>query len=516
MRDLRAFRRVVDRFGERTALVTTAGTERTYAELGRRTDALANALDSRVSDARTASLLRNGTAAIEMMLAAQKRGRANAQLSFRGAVGELRRMVETAEAETLVYDEANAEMAEAVLDELEFDVALYTGDDVPERPNVESYEQAIQSAGRDYDAVEDPDGETGVLYTSGSTSEPKAILEDQRRVWMGGTQAVMEMSLDPTDVALVTTPWYHDVTTVAWIYPHLQVGATLVLQPEFIPPESLTLMDEHDVTGLLAVPAQLEALLDLYDEESYDLSALSYVRTGGAVVPPSLVERVRDRMTEGVHNTYGLTEGIANLTHAYPDEQLESPGTVGNATFTWDLRVVEAAPPNEDPDPMATVGRGKTGELIGKGPSASGYLDSPEAEARLFIEGGWLRTMDVAYIDDHGRLHIVDRVDNMLVSGGENIYPQEVELALEDHTDVREAAVVGVPDDKWGERVSAVVVGDVSADALDEHCRDHDELADFKRPRSYVVTDEPLPRSDTGTLLRDDIRSAHFDDKIQT
>lgn len=511
MRDLRAFRRTVDRYSERTALVTAHGAETTYGELGRRTDALANALDTRVGDARTASLLRNSPAAIEMMVAAQKRGRANAQLSFRGAAGELRRMVETAEAEMLVYDAANAEMAEAVLEEVTFDVALYVGDDVPDRPDVEPYERTIDSGGTGYDAVEDGDAETGVLYTSGSTSEPKAILEDQRRVWMGSTQAVMEMSLDPSDVALVTTPWYHDVTTVAWIYPHLQVGATLVLQPEFVPPKSLALMDEHDVTGLLAVPAQLEALLDVYEERSHDLSALSYVRTGGAVVPPSLVERVRERMTEGVHNTYGLTEGITNLTHAYPDEQLESPGTVGNATFTWDLRVVEAARPDEDPDPTATVDRGETGELIGRGPAASGYLDSPEAEARLFVDGEWLRTLDVAYVDDHGRLHIVDRVDNMLVSGGENIYPQEVELALEDHPSVREAAVVGVPDDEWGERVAAVVSGDVSPDLLDEHCRDHDELADFKRPRSYVVIDESLPRSDTGTLLRADIREEHFE-----
>jgi len=511
MNDLRAFRRVVDRYGDRTALVDADGTSRTYTELGRRTDALANALDARLGGARTASLLRNGPAAIEMMLASQKRGRANAQLSFRGAAGELRRMIETAGADALVYDAANAEMAERVLDQTDLDVALYVGDDVPDRPGVESYAAAVESAEGGYDAVEDPDAETGVLYTSGSTSQPKAILEDQRRVWLASSQAALEMRLSPDDVALVTTPWYHDVTTVAWIYPHLQVGATLVLQPDFVPPETLRLLDEHDATGLLAVPAQVEALLDAQEAGDYDLSALSYVRTGGAVVSPSLVERVRDRMTEGVHNTYDLTEGISNLTHAYPDEQLESPGTVGNASFNWDLRVVEAAGPDEAPDPTATVDRGETGELLGRGPFTDGYLDSPDEEERLFVDGEWLRTMDVAHVDDHGRLHIVDRVDNMLVSGGENIYPQEVELALAAHPSVREVAVVGVPDEEWGERVAAVVVGDVSTDALDGYCLDHDDLADFKRPRSYVVTDDALPRSDTGTLLREEIRRTYFD-----
>lgn len=509
MRDLRAFDRVATRHGERTAIIGTDGETRTYTELDRRTDALADAVDRRVGDGRTAALLLNGPAAIEMMIAAQKRGRANAQLSFRGAVGELVEMLRTAEADGLVFDAANAEMARGVLDKLDLEFALCVGCD-PERPEVERYEDAVVAADNDYDATVDRDAETGILYTSGTTSKPKAVLQDQRRVWLGASQAVMEHGLTPTDVALVTTPWYHDVTSIAWIYPHLQVGATLVLQPEFVPSEALSLLDGHDITGLLAVPAQLNALLDALDDGEYDVSALSYIRTGGAVVPPSLVERVRERMTEGVYNTYGLTEGISNLAHAYPEQQLANPGTVGHASFNWELRVVEAAELDEDPDPTATVDRGETGELIGRGPCVDGYIDSPEAEERLFV-GEWLRTMDVARVDDSGGLHIVDRVDNMLLSGGENIYPQEVELALEDHHDVRAAAVLGLPDDEWGERVVAVVVSDsVTSEELEEHCLAHDTLANFKRPRSYAVTSEPLPRTDTGTLRYDAIREQYF------
>ena len=511
MKDLRAFRRVVRRYGDRTALVDESGDTRTYSELGRRTDALARALNERLGDGRTASLLNNSPAAVEMMLAAQKRGRANAQLSFRGAAGELCEMVSVAEADALVYDEANAEMAEAVLDRMELDAALYVGDGKPSRADAERYEAVVEAATPTYQAVQDPEAETGVLYTSGTTSTPKAVLQDQERVWLGAAQVVMELGLGPNDVALVTTPWYHDVTTVAWIYPHLQVGATLVLQSVFEPPKTLDLLEAHDVTGLLAVPAQLEALLDAEAAGSYDLSALSYVRTGGAVVSPSLVERVRARMTEGVYNTYGLTEGISNLTHAYPEEQLDNPGTVGSASFNWEIRVVEAADPDEDPDPTAVVDRGESGELIGRGPFVDGYIDSPMAEERLFVGDEWLRTMDVAHVDENGGLHIVDRVDNMLVSGGENIYPQEVEMVLEGHPAVSAAAVVGIPDDEWGERVAAVVVAEgVSAAELDDYCQRHDSLADFKRPRSYAVTSDSLPRSDTGTLLRDEIRKTYF------
>jgi len=511
MQDLRAFRRSVKRHGDRTALVSESGETQTYTELDRRTDALARALDERIGDGRTASLLDNGSAAVEMMLAAQKRGRANAQLSFRGAAGELCEMVRVADADALVYDGANAEIAEEVLDRMDLDASLYVGDDEPARASAEQYEAAIESTEPGYQATEDPDAETGVLYTSGTTSRPKAVLQDQRRIWLGASQVVMELGLDPNDVALVTTPWYHDVTTVAWIYPHLQVGATLVLQSAFDPPETMDLLEEHDVTGLLAVPAQLEALLDVEEAGSYDLSTLSYIRTGGAVVAPSLVERVRSRLTKGVYNTYGLTEGISNLSHAYPEEQLENPGTVGNASFNWELRVVEAADPDQDPDPTAVVGRGESGELIGRGPFVDGYIDSPEAEERLFVDEEWLRTMDVAHVDETGGLHIVDRVDNMLVSGGENIYPQEVEMALQDHPAVSAVAVVGVPDDEWGERVAAVVVSEgVTPEELEDYCLTHDDLADFKRPRSYVVTSDSLPRSDTGTLLREEIRRSYF------
>lgn len=509
MEDLRAFNRSVVRHGERTAVRSPDGREYDYSELDRRTDALANAFDDRISDGRTASLLLNGPAAIEMMITAQKRGRANAQLSYRGSVGEVQHMVTVANARALVFDEANADLAYEVMDQTEIDTGIYVGDRLPDDSGVERYEDVISSNDRDYPTSLDGSAESAVLYTSGTTSKPKAVLQDQQRAWRASSQVVMEHGLRPTDVALVTTPWYHDVTTVAWILPHLQVGATLVTQPRFVPDETLSLLERYEITGLLAVPAQLNALLNLYQEQ-HDLSNLNYVRTGGALVSPTLVNRIRERMTEGVHNTYGLTEGFANLAHAYPEQQIEHPGTVGHASFNWELRVVEAVEASDTPDPDATVDRGESGELLGYGPATDGYLDNPEAEERLFVDG-WLRTMDIARIDEDGGLHIVDRVDNMIVSGGENIYPQEVELVLEDHPDVDAAAVVGVADEEWGERVAAVVVAeDVSEADIEKHCRDHTDLANFKRPREYVITTDSLPRTDTGTIRRDAVIDRYY------
>lgn len=516
MRNVHAFRRSARRFPDRAAVRSLDGTTYTYAELDSRTDALAAALDERLGDGRCAGLLLNGSPAIETMVAAGKRGRANVQLSFRGAPSELASMLETADARGVVFDDANAEAALEAADRADLDVAVHAGTaDLETDRDVEDYEAVLADAPGEYDPTERSGDESAILFTSGTTSEPKAVLQDQERAWIASSQAVMEMSLTPEDVLLVPTPWYHDVTTVTMILPALQVGATLVPQPAFDPGETLEAIEAYGVTVTLAVPTQLEAMLEAYDVGDYDLSSLRVVRTGGATVPPSLVERVREHLAEGVHNTYGLTEGFANLTHAYPEEQVENPGTIGHASFAWEeVRVVAAAEPPEQPDPEATVEEGGVGEMIARGPHTDGYIDRPEAEAALFVEDAsgdrWLRTGDVVRVDDAGGLHVVDRTDNMVVTGGENVYPQEVERALEGHPDVREVAVVGLSHDRWGQQVAAVVVGATDEGALDRYCLEHDELADFKRPRRYAFADEPLPRSDTGTLLRERIVESYF------
>ena len=145
---------------------------------------------------------------------------------------------------------------------------------------------------------------------------------------------------------------------------------------------------------------------------------------------------------------------------------------------------------------------------------SDGYIDNPEAGAKTYFDG-WLRTRDVATVDEDGYLYIVDRVDNMIVSGGENVYPAEVEATLEAHPDVEEVCVFGLDDEQWGQIVTAVVVtdSDLTAEQLDEYCLETESLADFKRPREYAVTSDPLARSDTGTVLRNDLVEKHFPDR---
>ncbi|WP_324760791.1 class I adenylate-forming enzyme family protein [Haloarcula montana] len=510
-----AFARSVRCYPDETAIITEAGRSITYATLDQRSTRLANALQQRIGDGRCAVLALNGLPAIESMLANNKRGVGTVQLSYRAPPAELERMVETASARALVFDDDNAEVALDLLDRDGFEAAIHAGDREIDHDLVESYEAVVADADADSDPALPVGDECGILYTSGTTDTPKAVPFDQEQLWYGAIQVVMEHGVDETDTALCTTPWYHMVTTDAWLYPHLVAGATIVLQSSFDPAASLALIEEHDATGLLAVPTQLTALNDVQREADFDVGTLAYIRTGGSIVTEDLVEETTEQLTDQVYNTYGMTEAGPDLTFAHPSAQDDHPGTIGKESFSWEIRVVETAPLDEHPDPEATVDAGQRGEIIARGPGKSeGYIDNPEAASKTYFDG-WLRTRDVATVDEDGYLYIVDRVDNMIVSGGENVYPAEVETVIEDHPDVEEVCVFGLDDEQWGQVVTAVVVtdSDLTAEQLDDYCLETESLADFKRPREYAVTSDPLARSDTGTVLRNRLVEDHFPDR---
>jgi len=511
-----ALDRTVRCYPDRPAVVTDDGRSVTYAELDDRATRLANALAERVGTERCAVLSVNTVAAIESMFAGNKRGVATVQLSYRATVEELTEMADTAAATAVVFDDHNADAALALLDRDVFEVAVHAGDREIDRGAVESYEAVLDDADPELEPALPAGEECAVLYTSGTTSVPKAVPFDQEQLWYGAIQGVMEHGIDETDTALCTSPWYHMVTTDAWLYPHFVAGATVVLHSTFDPEEALALIADHEVTGLLGVPTQLKALngVQRAAETPYDTDSLRYIRTGGAVVTEDLVEATHEYLSNHLYNTYGMTEAGADLTFAHPTAQADHPGTIGKEAFSWELRVVESPGLSETPDPAATVDAGERGEIIARGPGmSSGYIDNDEAEAKSYFDG-WLRTRDVAEVDEDGFLYIVDRVDNMIVSGGENIYPAAVERVLDTHPGVAEACVFGRDHEEWGEVVTAVVVAEAGADLtdgdLDDHCLGHDGLADFKRPRSYAITHDPLPRSDTGTVRRDKLVETYF------
>jgi fatty-acyl-CoA synthase len=508
MRFIDTFRRSVRCHGSDLAVVTDDGRRFTYEEFDERSTRLSNAVEDRIGDGPLASLGINGPEMLESMVAGHKRGTPTVQLPFRAKLAELVRMCEAVDAEALLFDDAKVETARAMLDRGEFEFAVHAGETEVNIDGVVSYEEALADADPELPPDLPRDGDVSVFYTSGTTSLPKAVPFDGEQLWYGGIQGVMEHGIDRTDVGLMTTPWYHMVSSDAWIYPHFVAGATVLVQSDFDPATALDLIEKHEATGLLAVPTQLTALNDVQADADYDTDSLSYVRTGGSVLSERLVARTHEHLSEHLYNTYGMTEAGPNLSFAHPEDQHDHPGTIGKDGHSYELRVVETAPITEDPDPEATVEAGEQGEIIARGPGMTdGYVDNPEAEAKSFF-GDWLRTRDVAEVDEEGYLYIVDRVDNMFQSGGENVYPVEVEHALEEYAGVQEAFVYGEDDEHWGKVVSAVVVVDddeITAEDLDDFCREETELANFKRPRNYTVWSgaASIPRTSTGKIKRE-------------
>ena len=284
---------------------------------------------------------------------------------------------------------------------------------------------------------------------------------------------------------------------------HLYVGSTVVLVKDFEAGHVLALLSRHRITVVLMVPTMINAVINQQGVASADFATLRLVVYGGSPIPPVILSRAVDLMRCGFLQTYGMTETNA-ITFLRPRDHdpagkshlLASAGTVG---LGMEIRIVDG----EDRD----VARGATGEIVCRGPCLMDrYLNLPDATAEA-LRGGWMHTGDVGYCDEDGYLFVTDRKHDMIVSGGENIYPREVEDVLFEHPDILDAAVIGVPDDRWGERVHAVLVlrqGRV-LDREGVMAFTRARLAGYKVPKTLEVV-PALPRNATGKVAKNELR----------
>lgn len=488
------FELVADRWDTRTALVAD-GESHSYATLNEQVNAAARGLAGRGVERgdRVGLLLPNSLAFVVSHFAVQKLGAVSVPVNFRLSADEVTYLLEDAQVGHFIYDTAFAETGTA------------SADAAGVEPLVVGEGTFADLLSHDTANVPTPAGRhdhSFIAYTSGSTGQPKGVPHTHDDVILGATQVVQEMSISRHDRALHIAPLFHVVGLNCFFNPHWFEGATNVLQRQFDPQEALELIERHGVTGTLGVPAQVRALLRVDDVDAYDLSSLEYVRTGGDPISEQTIEAVQDTFDVEFYNTYGLTETQQNVTAYTPDDPDDRKTSVGKASYFWEVRVVEPAEP-AGTDPTAVVDRPGRGMVLIDGPMVTeGYLNRPEATEEVFVEG-WLYTGDIAEIDAEGYITIVDRIDNMIKSGGENIYPQEVEEVLGDHEGVVDCGVFGTPSEAWGEAVTAAVVaGDEVTEAdLDAYLRGSDRLADFKRPRRYVFVDE-IPRNPGSGSIR--------------
>ena len=333
----------------------------------------------------------------------------------------------------------------------------------------------------------DDGGTAAVLFTSGTTGEPKAVRLTRANLSASAVAAAFRLGISPGDRWLCCLPVHH-VGGLAPVVRAALYGTTLVVRRGFDTEGVARALDTHGITGVSLVPTQLRRLLDA----GASLASLETVLVGGAPTPRSLLSRALDAGVP-VCPTYGLTEAASQVATARPAEARASPGTVGRPLYGVAVTVLA------DGEPAAA---GERGELVVDGPTVSpGYLDPAATEAAT---GEWgLHTGDVGYRDEDGRLWVLGRRDDLVLTGGELVVPREVAETIRSHPDVTDAAVVGIEDPEWGQRVAALVAGSVDRETVRAHCRG--ELPGYKRPKTVVLVDG-LPRTASGTVDREAVR----------
>ncbi|WP_411334590.1 fatty acid--CoA ligase [Metabacillus indicus] len=341
-----------------------------------------------------------------------------------------------------------------------------------------------------------------IMYTSGTTGRPKGVLHRHRDMIEQNHVCIAAKRLTKDDRGLVAAPMFHCAELHCCFLPRVQVGGSNVILHHFEPELVLQLMEEEKITVFFGAPTMWNMMLQ-EKIENYDLSSLRLGLYGAAPMAPALVKLCKEKLGTDLIQAYGMTEMGPAVTFLSEDEQLTKVGSAGKVCFGHELRIVK---PNENgpSEPDDILPPGEVGEIIVKGPCVmAGYFNMPEATEKALYKG-WYHSGDLGFLDGDGFLFVADRVDDMIISGGENVYPREVEDVLFEHKGVLDAAVLGEPHEKWGECVTAFIVrkeAGLTEEELDEFCRTSDKLAPYKRPRKYHFVDA-LPRNASGKIQK--------------
>jgi len=473
---------------------------RTYGELEARSDRLSCALRERGvgPGARVGIWMHNGIEMVETLFAIHKLGAVAVPLNFRLTASEIAFIVSDAGLSGWVVDERLLTAGAGL--ELEWTLVMNSEAD-------SSYEHAIRQAGHSLEpaSVQD-DTAAFVMYTSGTTGRPKGAVLTHGNLVANTWSWTFEVGVRRGDVYSAGFPLFH-IGGLVGLYPFLLVGNCVVLQPSggFDPDATLDLMGRSGTTICAYVPAQWQLIVER-PSAAVRLSGQRRALWGGSPASRPLLERmVQTLPPDSVISTFGQTEVTANATFLGPEDALRKLGSVGLPALTIEYRIVDAS--DED------VPEGEVGEIVYRGPTVmSEYLGRPDATREAF-RGGWFHSGDLVRRDADGYLYVVDRKNDMIISGGENIYPAEVERVLVEHPAVLEVAVVGAPHPRWGETPVAFVVPALGAEVREEEllalCSS--QLARYKHPSRLVVVDE-LPRNASGKVLKGTLRERGAND----
>ena len=482
----------------------------TWGELDERSSRVANALKAAgVGDGdRVALIDKNGPEYFEVLYGGSKIGAINVAVNWRLAPLEMAQIVNDAEAKVLIVGPDFLAHLDKIEDQLEtVSKILVLGGDATH----EDYETWLQTG-----ATDDPGHEPSVddvclqLYTSGTTGLPKGVMLTHKNLFTLLPVTKDSWGIREHDVSLVAMPLFH-IGGSGWALAGQYNGLASVVLREIVPATILELIPKHGISHGFIVPAVLQFLLMTPGVESTDFSSLRMIAYGASPISDEVLKRCLTTFKCEFIQLYGLTETTGAVTQLdaadhQPDSRPDLLRSCGRPLPGVELRIVDA-----DTDADAEVG--KVGEVwIRSEQNMLGYWKKPEDTAKAKTEDNWFKTGDAGYVDADGYLYLYDRVKDMIVSGGENVYPAEVENALMSHPAIADVAVIGVPDDRWGEGVKAIVVKEpgveVTAEEIITYARER--VAGFKLPKSVDFIDE-LPRNPSGKILKRELRAPYWE-----
>jgi 2-furoate---CoA ligase len=451
---------------------------------------------------RLAVLMQNRWEMATLHWACQFLGLIITPLNWRMKAGELDYCLKNAEAAALVFQDIALE-------------AVSSSNEAASMPRIGLAASATTTADfaqllEDDSFDGEPRAESGdisvMLYTSGTTGNPKGVPRSHAAERAAALAHVAQHRATFGEVTLGAMPFYHTMGVRSLLAMQLLDGS-LICQRKFDPRDTLKMIEKEKITSVFLVPTLFHDLLAAPGFDDFDISSAVRLGFAGAPMPDGLMLKIWEKMKpDQLVNHYGSSE---IYTFTIEPDAAGKPGSAGKAGLNQRIRVVKLG----SDDPENTAAPGEEGQIIAdtnNDEAFTGYWRRPDADAKSFHQG-WYFTGDTGYQDDDGDLFVTGRVDDMMISGGENITPVEIESVISLHPSVGEVAVAGIPDERWGQKVTAFVVrsGDVTSAELDAHCK-QSQLADFKRPRDYVFLKQ-IPKSPVGKILRRMLVAGEFE-----
>jgi acyl-CoA synthetase (AMP-forming)/AMP-acid ligase II len=491
----------------------------TFTQLNERVNRLANGLIKMGAKkgAVIAFLQVNCNQCVETYFAVSKTGAIYLPLNFRAKEKELTYMLNTAEASVLIAGERYLPLIQSIRPELHHLKHLVSLE--KKHPDMHYYDDIVSSASPEEVTADIDEKETTILmYTAGTTGSPKGVMLSHTSFSTYVLENVTPPDPEADERNILTVPLYH-VAGIQAMMAAIYGARTLVMERQFDPEEWMTLVEREKANRAMMVPTMLKQLLDHPDFKKHDLSSIKVITYGAAPMPLPVIRKALEEFP-GVSfiNAFGQTETASTITALGPEDhvitgtpeeqekKLKRLASIGKPMADTEMKVVD--------DDGNTLKPNEVGEILARGPRVmTGYWKDEEKTQKTIDKDGWVHTGDIGYVDEDGYYFLAGRSSDIIIRAGENISPEELENVIREHPKVEDVAVIGVPDETWGEEPRAVVIlkkgfpkSKEVEDEIMEYCRQN--LASFKRPRSVVFVDD-LPRNPMGKLIKREIREKY-------